>query len=109
VEMALVAHNNARYDVRALELKLTTDVTTAYLNLQTAEQTAALQRQTAEQAHTALTYQQQRYRVGLATFVDVAQARDTYEKAENERITSEYDYMKDFADLEGAVGRSLRP
>ncbi len=108
VEQALVGRNAARYDVRARELQLTTDVSTAYLTMQTAERTATLRAQTAEQAHTALTFMQQRYKVGLATFVDVAVARDTYESAENDRITSVYDYFKAVSDLEGAVGHPLR-
>ena len=56
----------------------------------------------------ALVLAQERYRVGLNTFVDVAQSRGDYERAENDRINAIYDYHKAFAALESAVGRPLR-
>jgi outer membrane protein len=59
-------------------------------------------------AREALSLAEERYRVGASTFVDVAQARADYERAETERINAVYDYHKAFAALESAVGRPLR-
>jgi outer membrane protein TolC len=53
-------------------------------------------------------FAQERYRVGLNTFVDVAQARADRETAENARIAAVYDYHRAIAVLEGAVGVKLR-
>ena len=108
VQEAAVARNNARYNVRAQELALTAGVTGAYLTLNAAQQTVAIQEQNAKTARDALTLAEERYRVGVATFVDVQQARADYERAENDRINAIYDYHKAFAGLESAVGRPLR-
>jgi outer membrane protein len=108
VQEAAAARNDARYNERAQELQLETDITSAYLNLVAARRTVALQEGTAAAAREAMRFAQERYRVGLNTFVDVAQARADRERAENDRIASIYDYHRAFAALEGAVGVALR-
>ena len=108
VEQALATRSDARNITRARELQLTADVTAAYLTLTTALKSVALQEQNAARARAELTLVEERYRVGAATFLDVSQARATYERAESDRINAVYDYHKAFAALEGAVGRPLR-
>ena len=108
IQEAAVARNNARYNVRAQELALKAGVTGAYLTLTAAQQTVTLQEQNARTARDALTLAEERYRVGVATLVDVQQARADYERAENERINAIYDYHRAYAGLESAVGRPLR-
>jgi len=51
---------------------------------------------------------QERYRVGAATFLDLNDARASYERAENDRINAVYEFHKAFAALENAVGHPLR-
>ena len=108
VQQAKVAHDNSTYDVRARNLQLTADVTTAYLNLITAEKTIELRETTAQQAAQALEFAVESYRVGAKTFLDVTTARGTFEQAAVGRVTAIYDYHKAFAALEAAVGRPLR-
>ena len=108
VEQAIVAREDARLNVRARELALKADVTSAYLTLTTAEKTVALQQQNSAKAKQELRLVQERYRVGATTYVDVMQARADYERAESDRINAVYDYHKAFAALESAVGRPLR-
>ena len=108
VQEAMANRSDARYQVRAKELALTADVTAAYLTLQTAEKTVALQEQNAAKAKQELKLVQDRYRIGATTYVDLTEARATYERAESDRITAVYDYHKAFAALESAVGHSLR-
>lgn len=108
VEEAEAARNDARYTIRAQELKTTAMVTSAYLTVQAQAQQVALQEQTATQARETLRLAQERYRVGLAAFLDVSDARSQYEQAESDRINAVYDYHKAFAALEAAVGRPLR-
>jgi outer membrane protein len=108
LQEAMANRSDARYNVRAKELALTADVTAAYLTLQTAEKTVALQEQNAEKAKQELKLVQDRYRIGATTYVDLTEARATYERAESDRINAIYDYHKAFAALESAVGHSLR-
>ena len=108
IQAASAGRNEARYRVRAQELQLNTDVTSAYRNLITQFQTVQLQEQnraTAQQAHELA---QERYRVGASTFLDVSQARTEFETAGQSLINAIYDYHKFFAALEQAVGRPLR-
>ena len=108
IQEAYAARSDARQNVRARELALTADVTAAYLTLTTAQQTVALQTENAAKAREELAFAEERYRVGATTFLDVTEARSSYERAESERITAVYDYHKAFAALENAVGRPLR-
>lgn len=108
VEEAEATRNNARYAIRAQELKTTATVTSAYLTLQAQAQQVALQERTAQQARETLRLAEERYRVGLAPFLDVSDARTQFEQAESDRINAVYDFHKAFASLEAAVGRPLR-
>jgi outer membrane protein len=108
VEESEAQRNDARYAIRAQELKTTASVTSAYLTLQAQAEQVALQERTAQQAHETLRLAEERYRVGLAAFLDVSDARTQFERAETDRINAVYDYHKAFATLEAAVGRPLR-
>jgi outer membrane protein len=108
IEQSRVTRDNAILDVRARNLQLTTDVSQAYLNLVTTAKTAELQTQIASKAAEDLALNQESYKVGAKTFLDVTTANATYQKAQIDRINSVYDYQKAFAQLENAVGRPLR-
>lgn len=108
VEQAKVQRENVRYDLRARELQLTTEVTQSYLSLMTALKTVQLQEQNAAKSREELSFAEERYKVGAATFLDVTTARGEYERAQIDRVNSIYDYHKTFAALESAVGRPLR-
>ena len=108
LQEAMANRSDARYSVRAKELALTADVTAAYLTVTTAEKTVVLQEQNAAKARQELKLVQDRYKIGATTFVDLTEARATYERAESERINAIYDYHKAFAILESAVGHPLR-
>jgi outer membrane protein len=108
VQRAEVEREDAMYSVRAKDLALTADVTQAYLTLMTGTQTVALQEQNATKAKEELAYAEERYKVGISTFLDVITSRGTYEQALIDRVNAIYDYHKAFAALENAVGRPLR-
>jgi outer membrane protein len=108
LQEAQVARENARYDVRARELQMIADVTQALRNLQTARRTTELQEVNAQRAREELSFAEERYRVGAATFLDVTTSRGTFEQAQIDRLTAIYDYHRAFAALESAVGRPLR-
>jgi outer membrane protein len=108
VQEAIAARNDARHNECAQELALETEITTAFRNLGAARRTVALQERTAASAREAMRFAQERYRVGLNTFVDVAQARADRERAENDRIAAIYDYHRAYSALEAAVGGRIR-
>jgi outer membrane protein TolC len=94
--------------VRATELALTADVTAAYLTVTSSFTAARMQEQNAAKSRQELQLMMERYRVGSISFVDVADSRALYERAESDRINAIYDFHKAFAALEAAVGRALR-
>jgi outer membrane protein len=108
VQQAQADRNDARYKIRSQELALRADVTAAYLTLQADAKSAAIQEQNAAKAKQELQLAQERYRVGAATFLDLNDARASYERAENDRINAVYEFHKAFAALESVVGHPLR-
>lgn len=108
VEQAQVDRDNARLNVKSRELQTTADVTQGYLNLITAARTVELQEVNAQKAREELTYAQERYRVGAATFLDVTTSSGAFVQAQVDRVNAIYEYHRAFAALEAAVGRPLR-
>jgi outer membrane protein len=108
VEQARVQRDNAELDLRARNLQITTAVTQAYLTLQTQRQTVELQTQTAAKAAEDLALNEESFKVGAKTFLDVTVARGQYEKAQIDRVNAIYQFQWAFAALENAVGRPLR-
>jgi outer membrane protein len=108
VEQAQVDRDNARLTVKSRELQTTADVTQGYMNLVTAARTVELREVNAQKAREELTYAQERYRVGAATFLEVTTASGAFVQAQVDRINAIYDYHSKFAALEAAVGRPLR-
>ncbi len=108
LEQAQAGAANARYQVRAQELQLRADVTAAYLTLQTDARTVELQDKNSATAREALRLAEERYRVGASSYIELTDARKTFQQAEHDRINAIYEYHKAFAALESAVGRPLR-
>jgi len=108
LQEAMIQRDNARFNVRATELRLTADVAQAYLNLLTAVKTTQMQDINAARAREELSFAEERYKVGAATFLDVTTSRGTFEQAQIDRLNAIYDYHRAFAALENAVGRPLR-
>ena len=108
LQEAQYQRDNARFNVRARELQTEADVVEAYLNLQTAIRTIELQAVNAQRAREQVAFAEERYRVGAATFLDVTTARSQSEQAQIDHLNAIYDYHRQFAALENAVGRPLR-
>ena len=108
LQRANIDRDNARFAVKGREVRLDADVTEAYLNLVTAQRTVELNDINAVAARERLAYAEERYRVGAANFLDVSDARSTFEQAQSDRLNAVYDYHRAFAALESAVGRPLR-
>ena len=108
IEQAKAQRNDAHYNIRKQELTLTADVTADYLQLSTNAKVVEQQEANAATARQQLELAQERYRVGAANYLELANARATYAQAENDRINAIYQYHISFAQLENAVGRPLR-
>jgi len=108
IEEAKAQRNDARYNIRKQELAVTADVTAFYLTVATNARAVELQEQNAAKARQELELAQEKYKVGAANYLDLANARASYEQAENDRINAIYQYHISFAQLENAVGRPLR-
>ncbi|HEX6313484.1 MAG TPA: TolC family protein [Gemmatimonadaceae bacterium] len=108
IQAATSQRNDARYAVRAQQLQMTTEVSTAHRNLLMQYETVQLQEQNRATAEQALQLAQERYRVGASTFVDVTQARADFERASTDHINAIFEFHKAYAELERAVGRPLR-
>ena len=108
IEEAKAQRNDARYNIRKQELTLTADVTADYLQVVTNAKVVEQQERNSATARQQLELAQERYRVGAANYLELANARATYAQAENDRINAIYQYHISFALLENAVGRPLR-
>jgi outer membrane protein len=108
VQEAEANRNDARYNVRAQELRVTAEVNSGYKNLLTAYEAVQIQTQNSAAAREALALAQERFRVGANTFVDLVQSRADYQRAESDRINAIYEFHRAYATLESAVGRPLR-
>lgn len=108
IQEAKAQRNDASYKIRKQELALTADVTADYLTLSTNAKAVEIQEQNAAKARQELVLAQEKYKVGAATYLEITNARATYEQAENDRINAIYNYHISFARLENAVGRPLR-
>jgi outer membrane protein len=108
VQVAQALRDDARHQIRQQELRLTADVSAAYYTLVTAVRASEVQEQNAAKAREELRLTEERYRVGAATFVELAESRSSFERAEQDRIAAIYDYHQAWAALENAVGRPLR-
>jgi outer membrane protein len=108
VQEARAGRSDAQYAVRAQELRLTADVTSAYLTLVANHRAIGIQAQNTQTARQALSLAEERYRVGANTFLDVTQARADFVRAETDQLTAIHEYHRAYAALESAVGRPLR-
>lgn len=108
VEQAEATAADARYQVRAEELRLNQAVSAEVLALETAHQTVLLQEQVRQRAEEELRLAQERFRFGAASSVEVTDAQANLSEAERAKIDALYNFHKSLAALEALIGRQLR-
>jgi outer membrane protein len=108
VEEARVSANNAREQLRSEELRLRTEISTAVRSVQTARRTAELQERIRLTSGEELRLAQERFRLGLASSIEVADAQANLSQAERDEITALYDFHQSIAALESLVGDTVR-
>jgi outer membrane protein len=108
VQEARVAEDNAQRQVAAEELRLRSEVETAVRTVETAQRTVELQGRIRETSAEELRLAQERFRLGLASSIEVVDAQTSLSDAERAEISAIYDFHDAFAALEALVGVSLR-
>lgn len=108
VQEARVAAANAHEQVRAEELRLRSEITTAVRSVETARRTVDLQERIRSTSAEELRLAQERFRLGLASSIEVADAQANLSQAERDEINALYDFHKSIAALESLVGGPVR-
>jgi len=108
ISQASAADEGLRLSVRKTELSVRAMVSAAYLALITAYQTIGVQANNRVAANDALSLAEEQYRVGSGSIIQLMDAQVAAEQAGVSYINAVYDYHKDLAALEQAVGRPLR-
>ncbi len=108
LEEARVLASDADQRVRAQELRIRTNVEGAWLNVRTAHEAVALEARNRALADEQLALERERYRVGVATFVELQEAETLKARADRDYLAALYAFHENLAALEAAVGRTLR-
>ena len=108
IQQAKAASADARYRVRSEELRLKTAIGSAYLNVVTARQSVDLERRNRDLADHQLGLARERYRVGVASFIELRDAETIKARADRSYLIAVYAFHENIAALETAVGRNLR-
>ncbi len=108
IEEAQVAAANADRQVQAEQLRLRADVGTALRAVQTALRIAELQAGIRETSAEELRLARERFRLGLASSIEVVDAQANLSQAERDEISAIYEFHISFAALESLVGVPLR-
>ena len=108
IEEAQVAAANADRQVQAEQLRLRADVGTALRAVQTARRIAELQAGIRDTSAEELRLAQERFRLGLASSIEVVDAQANLSQAERDEISAIYEFHISFAALESLVGVPLR-
>ena len=109
VEEARALAEDARFNLRAEELRLQTAVTQAYDDLLTAVEVVRIEEGNREVAAEQLGLAQERYRLGAATFLELLEAQSSVAEAERDFLIARYRFHGALWSLEAAVGERLRP
>jgi outer membrane protein len=108
VEEARAAAADARFRLRAEELRIRTDVNTAYGNLVTARRSVDIEETNRDLAQEQLDLARERYRLGAASFIELQEAETVKARADRAYLDAVYAFHEAIATLESAVGRPLR-
>ena len=107
VQTARLATDNARLRSKAQTLMVRTNVSTAYATLVTAEKAFEIEKVNREAAAEQLTLEQERYRVGSSSFVQLQDAQTRKAEADKSYLDALYAFHDALAQLQNAVGEPL--
>ncbi|HET6567443.1 MAG TPA: TolC family protein, partial [Rhodothermales bacterium] len=93
VQQARVQYENARLERESVRQGIAVQVRQAYLDYQTAQKSVDVARAQVESAQLALNAAQERYDLGAATLLEVAQARTVFVEAQSQQVQARYDLL----------------
>lgn len=105
---ARIAEKDLQYQVRNSELALKADIASGLATIRTAYETALIEDENQVWANEQLRLSQERYRLGLATFLELVEAETVKAGADRDRIAAIFAYHDALASLESVIGTSLR-
>ena len=105
---ARVDLENLRYDRRETELLVEKEVKEAVLNLERVYKQSLITRKNRQLATENLRLEQERYRLGSSSLLDLRSAQVTFIEAETEHINKIFEFNSSYAALERATGMPLR-
>lgn len=103
-----VALNNARHDRKTQELEIEQEVRQAYYTLMQTYDQSKVSEKNGELGARQLALEQERYRLGATSQLNLRTAQVTYEQVETDYISNIFNFWSNLAALEKAVGRKLR-
>ena len=83
------------------------NITTQLAELEAAETRIAITQTSVAAAQEDLRVQQERYRLGASTIVDVLTSQEALNQAEVDAVNARFDYLRARAQIEAIIGRSL--
>jgi len=108
LEAARIAEEDVQYQLRSSELALKTDIASGLGTLRTAYEAALIEEENQVWADDQLRLALERYRLGLATFLELVEAETVKAGADRDRIAAIFAYHDALASLESFVGTPLR-
>lgn len=108
MQEAQIAQRTASERVRAEELRLGSEVEAAVRAVRTASRTVELQERLLAIASEELRLADERFRLGLASSIEVIDSQANVAQAERDEISAIYDFHRAFASLEALVGGPIR-
>ncbi|MBR9990908.1 MAG: TolC family protein [Gemmatimonadetes bacterium] len=108
VQQAAATAADARHQLREEELNRRATVATSFLAVRTAYRAVAIEERNVAAAAEQLEFARERYRLGAGSILELTQAQATMARADQAHLAALYAFHENLADLESAVGRSLR-
>ncbi len=105
IQSATATYLNAQEDLSALGRQVKIDVKQGYLNLNAAKKSLDVAVNTVQQAEETRKINEERYKLGSATILDVLQAGRDYTDALRNKINAIYDFYRKYDNLQNALGR----
>lgn len=93
VQQARVQFENARLQREDMQQDIAVQVRQAYLDYLTAQKSVDVAEVQVQAAQLALQAEEERYAVGVATLVEVSQARAQYVEAASQQVQAKYDFI----------------
>ena len=108
LQEAKISENQAQLSTYELRRDIKLQVRSTIDILKSLHQQALVAEQNSRWAERTLEFEQERYRLGSATVIELGAAQLSFIQAQSDQIRIETDYHKAIGDLEMAVGKVLR-